>query len=264
MKKAKKALLLLMSAVMIIGGNGCGTDNSNDKTTQKEEPTLNEWQKEFLAEQELPTEYSQLSGGQRFSVKRIYEMIMYLEDKYGITFEYTGYVQPQILENEYLTAIPKGGNEKTDTVTVTCEDDGTFTDDYPNVVVRPFYEQMITDYIKDYFGSDKVKVLSRVTNTTIKDFSDISKVTMNGNVVGRNIIFIDNGICAQNQLQIFVDIFSKWLNEHNLISTNRINIVTEVEISDINFSNCTDYYDEKYLVDDLMCYVESNEKIIIN
>lgn len=157
---------------------------------QKPEPTLNEWQKNFLAEQELPTEYSKLSDGQKSSVKRIYEMIMYLEDKYGVTFEYTGYVRPQILEDEYLTAIPKGGNEKTDTVTVTCEDDGTFTDDYPNVAVRPYYEQMITDYVEDYFGSDKIKVFSKVTDTTIEDLSNINENSMKNNIYGLNYILL--------------------------------------------------------------------------
>ena len=175
----KKAFLILITAILIIEGGGCGM-NSND--IAKEQEMFNEWLKEFLEEQELPNDYSKLNDGQQYSVKRIYEMIMYLEDKYGIEFEYTGYVRAQILENEHLTAIPKGGNEKTDTVTVTCEDDGTFTDDYPNVAVRPYYEQMITDYIKNYFGSDKIRVFSTVTKTSIKDFNDISEEKMEGDV----------------------------------------------------------------------------------
>ena len=263
MKILKRIYILLLSAVLIIGGSGCSMKNESSET-KKPEPTLNEWQKNFLAEQKLPTEYEELNLTQRLSVAAIYEMIMYLEDKYGVTFEYTGYVRPQILENEYMTAIPKGGNELTDTVTVTRQDDGTLTDDYPNIVVRPYYEQMITDYVEDYFGSENVKILSKVTNTTIKDFSDISEAAMDGNVFGTNIVFIKNDICTQNQLSFFVDAFSKWLNEHDLISTNRINVVTNVEISDIDLSNCTDYYDDEYLVYDLMCYIELNGKVIIN
>ena len=162
--------------------------------TKKPEPTLNEWQKNFLAEQKLPTEYEELNLTQRLSVAAIYEMIMYLEDKYGVTFEYTGYVRPQILENEYMTAIPKGGNELTDTVTVTRQDDGTLTDDYPNIVVRPYYEQMITDYVKDYFGSDKIRVFSRIFNTTIENVSNISEESIIGNVIGNSTVFISNDI----------------------------------------------------------------------
>lgn len=86
----KKAFLILITAILIIEGGGCGM-NSND--IAKEQEKFNEWLKEFLEEQELPNDYSKLNDGQQYSVKRIYEMIMYLEDKYGIEFEYTGYVR---------------------------------------------------------------------------------------------------------------------------------------------------------------------------
>ena len=82
----KKAFLILITAILIIEGGGCGM-NSND--IAKEQEMFNEWLKEFLEEQELPNDYSKLNDGQQYSVKRIYEMIMYLEDKYGIEFEYT-------------------------------------------------------------------------------------------------------------------------------------------------------------------------------
>lgn len=112
MKKSKKILLILLSTILTIGGSSCRMNNVKNETVQKEEHTLNEWQKEFLEEQNLPTEYSELNLTQQLSVDAIYEMIMYLENKYGIEFEYSGYARPQILEKEYMTAIPKGGNEK--------------------------------------------------------------------------------------------------------------------------------------------------------
>lgn len=265
MKKAKKVLLMLMAAIMIMGGNGCGMDNAKDKTVQKEEPTLNEWQKEFLAEQELPTEYSELSGGQRFSVKRIYEMIMYLENKYGITFEYTGYVQPQILENEYLTAIPKGGNKTTDTVTVTCEDDGTFTDDYPNVAVRPYYEQMITDYIEDYFDSDKVKVISSIS-TSISEFDNISKEKMKGNVYGINLILLSNDICPRQRFNEFVADYGKWCknNENwgvgDIILLNKNYSVDDIDATKDNYD---DFLGKQLYELRLHCSVRKGQEINI-
>lgn len=171
MNKIKKQIIILQLMSLIIGG--CGCEMKKEKI--KQEPTLNEWQKEFLAEQGLPTEYSELNLTQQLSVDAIYEMIMYLEEKYGIGFEYTGYVRPQILEEEYMTAIPEGGNAKTDTVTVTREDDGTFTDDYPNIAVRPYYEQMVTDYVKDYFNSDKIMVSASVSRSTLECINKDSK-----------------------------------------------------------------------------------------
>ena len=262
MKIAKRMLLTLMSAMMI-GGSGCGVDNANNKAIQKEKPTLNEWQKEFLAEQELPTEYSELSAGQQSSVKRIYEMIMYLEDKYGVTFEYTGYVRPQILENEYLTAIPKGGNEKTDTVTVTCEDDGTFTDDYPNVAVRPYYEQMITDYVEEYFDSDKVRVFSEVTETSIEDFNDISEEKMTGDVHGNSIVFISNDICTENEIEEFASIFAEWTKEKCLVNYTQFMLLYNPDIEELNPNKYSDYYSKNNIKVRLTCHVRSDGRVTI-
>ena len=54
MKILKRIYILLLSAVLIIGGSGCGVKNESSET-KKPEPTLNEWQKDFLTEQNLPT-----------------------------------------------------------------------------------------------------------------------------------------------------------------------------------------------------------------
>ena len=47
MKILKRIYILLLSAVLIIGGSGCGVKNESSET-KKPEPTLNEWQKDFL------------------------------------------------------------------------------------------------------------------------------------------------------------------------------------------------------------------------
>lgn len=257
----KKAFLILITAILIIEGGGCGM-NSND--IAKEQEKFNEWLKEFLEEQELPNDYSKLNDGQQYSVKRIYEMIMYLEDKYGIEFEYTGYVRAQILENEHLTAIPKGGNEKTDTVTVTCEDDGTFTDDYPNVAVRPYYEQMITDYVKNYFGSDKVRVFSRIFNTTIEDLSNISEESIIGNVIGNSTVFISNDICNENEVKEFASIFAKWMQENHFVSDTQFMLLYNPDIEELNPDKYSDYYSKNNIKIRLTCSVESDGRIIIS
>ena len=188
---------------------------------------------------------------------------MYLEDKYGITFEYTGYVQPQILENEYLTAIPKGGNKTTDTVTVTCEDDGTFTDDYPNVAVRAYYEQIITDYIEDYFDSDKVRVFSRIFSTTIEDLSNISEESIAGNVIGNSTVFISNDICNKTEIEEFASIFAKWMQKNNFVSDTQIMLLYNPDIEELNPDKYSDYYSKNNIEIRLTCSVESDGRIAI-
>jgi hypothetical protein len=259
MNKIKKQIIILQLMSLIIGG--CGCEMKKEKI--KQEPTLNEWQKEFLAEQGLPTEYSELNLTQQLSVDAIYEMIMYLEEKYGIGFEYTGYVRPQILEEEYMTAIPEGGNAKTDTVTVTREDDGTFTDDYPNIAVRPYYEQMITDYVKDYFGSDKIKVISSIS-TSINDFNNITEEKMKGDVSSSNKIFIDSSLCNDKEVHTFVSDLSIWLNENQLLGTNWIYLLNnKTSISNIDETNYKDYFDDNYVSISTGCSIQSDNRIQI-
>ncbi len=259
MNKIKKQIIILQLMSLIIGGYGC----EMKKEKVKQEPTLNEWQKEFLAEQGLPTEYSELNITQQLSVDAIYEMIMYLEEKYGIGFEYTGYVRPQILEKEYMTAIPEGGNAKTDTVTVTREDDGTFTDDYPNIAVRPYYEQMITDYVKDYFGSDKIKVISSIS-TSINDFNNITEEKMKGDVSSSNKIFIDSSLCNDKEVHTFVSDLSIWLNENQLLGTNWIYLLNnKTSISNIDETNYKDYFDDNYVSISTGCSIQSDNRIQI-
>ena len=265
MKILKRIYILLLSAVLIIGGSGCELNNS--EIVKEEQAAHDEWlrwRKEFLAEQELPTEYSQLSDSQKTSVKAIYEMIMYLQDKYGIEFEYTGYVRPQILEDEYLTAIPKGGNEKTDTVTVTRQDDGTLTDDYPNIAVRPYYEQMITDYIEDYFGSDKIRVFSRIFNTTIENVSNISEESIIGNVIGNSTVFISNDICNENEIEEFASLFAKWMQKNNFVSDTQFMLLYNPDIEELNPNKYSDYYSKNNIKIRLTCSVESDGRITIS
>ena len=212
----------------------------------------------------MPNDYSKLNDGQQYSVKRIYEMIMYHEDKYGIEFEYTGYVRAQILENEHLTAIPKGGNEKTDTVTVTCEDDGTFTDDYPNVAVRPYYEQMIIDYIKNYFGSDKIREFSTDTKTSIKDFNDISEEKMEGDVYGNSVVFISSDICTENEIKEFASVFVEWAKEKNLANYTQIMLLYNPDIEELNPYKYSDYFSKNNIKVRLTCHIHSDGRTTIS
>lgn len=263
MKKIKKMFIILQTAVLIIGGSGCGINNGNSET-KKSEPTLNEWQKEFLEEQGLPTEYSELNVTQRLSVDAIYEMIMYLEDKYGIGFEYNGYVRPQILEKEHLLAYPEGGDKETDTFTVTREDDGTLTDDYPNVAVRPYYEQLLTDYIEDYFDSRDIRVFSKITKVKFNDVSDVSEEKIKGNVASSNKIFIDSSVCKDKEVDIFLSELSKWLNDNQLLGTNWIYLLNnKTSLSQITETNYKDYFDKTYVSVSTGCSIQSNNRIQI-
>ena len=260
MSKIKKQIIILQLMTLIIGG--CGCEMKKEKI--KQEPTLNEWQKDFLEEQGLPTEYSELNLTQQLSVDAIYEMIMYLEEKYGIGFEYTGYVRPQILEKEYMTAIPEGGNAKTDTVTVTREDDGTFTDDYPNIAVRPYYEQMVTDYVKDYFNSDKIMVSASVSRSTLECINKDSKNVQIYDVGASTVIFIDNNICSESQINDFAKILGQWLQENKLCGVTQLILLNKnVEVNNITQDNFRDFLSTEKYSERINISIQGNQEINI-
>ena len=82
MKRIAVFLLLIPLAVF-----GCGNNTSAQSSG------LNEWQKNFLEAEGLPTEYDELTDSQKYSVQRIYEMIDYLNKKYNEEFVYAGYIE---------------------------------------------------------------------------------------------------------------------------------------------------------------------------
>ena len=91
---------------------------------------LNDWQKEVLAAEGLPTEANELTDSQLRSIQRIYEMITYLNENYSEEFIYAGYLEPAANQTETLYAYPRllGNDYGRNTVTVKATNDG-FSDD---------------------------------------------------------------------------------------------------------------------------------------
>ena len=123
---------------------------------------------------------------------------------------------------------------------------------------------MITDYIEDYFGSDKIKVFSKVTETTIEDLDNISAEKMKGNVSSSNKIFIDGSVCKEKEVNIFTSELSMWLNDNQLLGTNWIYLLNDkVSLSNITQANYKDYFDKNYVSVSTGCSVQSDNRIQI-
>lgn len=118
--------------------------------------------------------------------------------------------------------------------------------------------------MKEYFGSNKIKILSTVTQTSLISVENINSEMLDGNISAANVIFIDSDLCSKDMLVEFAADYTEWMKEHNFVSTNRINVVFNADIQNINYSNASDYYDKEYLKFDLLCYVKSSGETIIN
>ena len=241
----KRTFSLITAAALTLGLFSCGSPH----TTKNSKPVLNDWQKEVLAAEGLPTEADQLTDAQLRSIQRIYEMITYLNDKYDEEFIYAGYLEPAANQTETLYAYPRllGADYGRNTVTVKAAKDG-FTDDYHDKSVVDYYNELVTDFIHDYFDSDDFVVFTDVNACDIKK-SEVIDCDFQWKLGVFDSIFLSESICSQDDVEKFAVNFAKYLYEHKMAGRHRINIMdSDFEISEMSYGNFTEYYnDEHYL-----------------
>ena len=209
---------------------------------------LNDWQKEVLAAEGLPTEADELTDSQLKSIQRIYEMITYLNDKYDEEFIYAGYLEPASNQTETLYAYPRllGADYGRNTVTVKAAKDG-FTDDYSDRSIVDYAEEMANDFMKDYFDSDQVIAFFKVNACDIKK-NEVIDGDFQWKLGVSDIIFVNEDICNADQVEEFAVNYAKWLYEHELDGNHRINIIKDTDITKIQYNEIANLYDaQEYL-----------------
>ncbi len=239
----KKIFSVITAAVMISAMFSCG---AKDRT--KSESNLNGWQKELLAAEGLPTEADELTDSQLRSIQRIYEMITYLNEKYDEEFIYGGYLEPAANQTETLYAYPRllGADYGRNTVTVRATKDG-FTDDYSERSIVDYAEKMANDFMKDYFKSDQVIAFFSVNACDIEK-NEVVDGDFQWKLGVSDIIFVNEDICNADQVEEFAVNYAKWLYEHELDGRHRINIVKDMDITQITYGEISDIYDyDNYL-----------------
>ena len=240
----KRTFSLIIAAALTLGVFSCGSPH----TTKNSKPVLNDWQKEVLAAEGLPTEADQLTDAQLRSIQRIYEMITYLNDKYDEEFIYAGYLEPAANQTETLYAYPRllGNDYGRNTVTVKAAKDG-FTDDYSDRSIVDYAEEMANDFMKDYFDSDQVIAFFKVNACDIKK-NEVVDGDFQWKLGVSDIIFVNEDICNADQVEEFAVNYAKWLYEHELDGRHRINIVKDMDVTQIIYGEISDIYDyDNYL-----------------
>ncbi len=242
----KKIIAIITTVFLAAGVFSCGNKSASTTSTQTE--LLNDWQKEVLAAEGLPTEADQLTDAQLRSIQRIYEMRSYLNEKYSEEFIYAGYLEPASNQTETLYAYPRllGNDYGRNTVTVKAAKDG-FTDDYSDRSIVDYAEKMANDFMKDYFDSDQVIAFFKVNACDIKK-NEVVDGDFQWKLGVSDIIFVNEDICNADQVEEFAVNYAKWLYEHELDGRHRINIVKDMDVTQITYGEISDIYDyDNYL-----------------
>ena len=243
---AKRAVALILTLVCL---TSCGKTGTSGHKWQNSD-TLNEWQMDLLEAQGLPTDIEQLTPSQKRSIQHIYEMINYLNEKYDEEFVYAGYVEPGVMDEETLYAYPKqfGAEGGKNTVEVTLDEKGNFTDTYSDMGVSSYLEKLIGDYVRGYFKSDEIGYHMTVNASNIKSMDEVKNGDFNWDIGVTNAFFFSDKCFKAEDFEAFVPQFAKWLYEHKIIATNNLRIVNNVDVKDVTYPNINKCYKYENLV----------------
>lgn len=247
MKRRKKIIILGIIAIIGIGVCGCNMKKNTDNA-KKSELVLNERQKEILEEAGLPTNPEELTSSQKRAIVAIDEMLCEVENKYNISFSYSGYIAPGPLENEQLIAYPTDGNEEEDSFTVTrTKVDGKYSyeDEYVNVVAKRRYMTYILEYCQTQLGEENVKVYSIVTKIKDKEML-LETEQIDFNVSGESCIFVDGAKITEDDYNCFMSNYKAWLEEHGIDDDTDFILLKEDVIEDVSSYSYTEYLASEY------------------
>ncbi len=263
----KKLIALITTAIISASMvSSCGkAGNSSSGHKWQNSDTLNEWQIDLLESQGLPTDIEQLTPSQKRSIQHIYEMITYLNEKYDEEFVYAGYVEPGVMDEETLYAYPKqyGAEGGKNTVEVTLDDNGDFTDTYSNMDVSSYCEKLIGDYVRSYFDSDEIGYLMFVNTNRINSMKEIECENFHWNIGVQNVFHFSEDAITPEDLVKFAPEFAKFLYKHKIISDNKLNIVKDIDIRNLTHAN----YRKNFKYENLVYFYDigiNNKSVVIS
>ena len=121
---------------------------------------------------------------------------------------------------------------------------------------------MANDFMKDYFDSDQVIAFFKVNACDIKK-NEVIDGDFQWKLGVSDIIFVNEDICNADQVEEFAVNYAKWLYEHKLDGRHRINIVKDMDVTQITYGEISDIYDyDKYIGDYTFSFGSSKDKVI--
>lgn len=250
----KKRIALVLVIAILAGMCGCSVKGQEIRTASEQisetpEAVLTERQKKILEDNDLPTEYYELSISQKSAINAIEEMLTYLENKYEISFEYKEYIAPSGTEPEQLIACPAVGEYTHKYVTVTATKQG-YQDDYIAVASTELFSSYLAQSMEELCPGIEVKVYSKITRMDLEAVPK-DKKEFDGNVGSSVLLFADAASCTEDAFrQLKLDLES-WMQQHELYGMVRMILLKQDAMQHVNDYNYADYLTEEYCSLDL-------------
>lgn len=231
------------------------------ETTMEQKIVLNERQIKILEEAELPTVYDELPLSQKSAIESIEDFLVYLEDKYGETFCYDGYVPDGFGEREHIIAYAESDSRKRTVTAYRKYEDGKFIyeDDYQNILAEEDYKNALKAFINQYLDEKDYKLFVEIDEVK-EGWTQESVVE---SVEATNLIFYCN---KSKNIDEFIKLYGDWMkdkcngmpSETSFIIQDRENF-NETEQNNYNEK----IYSRKYS-EYISCILNANGKISIN
>jgi hypothetical protein len=248
--------------------------DNRSNTTQKEEESmsteLTEQQRQILEKEGVPADYEQMTNRQKRYLERADKMMNYLNDKYhqyGVNFVYCSYYPAVMLDRESLYVYPVGGDPELDRVTVERKKGSgdIFEDNYLDVATRPYFEDILNDYISQWFAPEDYRVYvwqADVKNMEVKDLSYLDKkyLQQSESILGSASVYIATDVCTTEKLREFASGYHQWLSENHYYGDQDEWLFTREGINQLTEYNQTenrDIYSPGYI----SAYIQENEII---
>lgn len=94
-------IVAIFIMILCLGGCRMSANYTNNTETKDQNVVLTDQQKEILTKEELPLDYSQLTGKQKIYLSMADDMLTYVNEKYapyGVHFTYIAYHHPELLD----------------------------------------------------------------------------------------------------------------------------------------------------------------------
>jgi hypothetical protein len=247
--------IIVSLIILMMGVCGCTMNNSDLPSKTESEVSLNQRQKDILAEQGLSTEYTELSASQQKAIIAIESMLSYAEEKYNTSFSYAGYSAQSSLENEHMRAFPTSGDKETDSFTITKTDKG-YEDDYVNVATNAIFVSYVYDGIKTILPNTEIKIFAEITKTSLVEVPT-ADTDFQGKVESSLWVFIDSATFTGQDLSAFKADLNEYLTEHQLYGMVQLILLKDGKIAYPTKYNYTDYLSEEHYVERETLYVNN-------